>query len=755
MVSGRRSDGRRSPRGVSECAGRPIGSRWPPGALVALVLVVLTTVFASFAVAATNPTATGSAEKAATSSIDPFTLGAHPELWERAKAEGVMAPTPERAARRLPRKVSPTAGDVTGTVTAETSAAPLAGIRVTAVWDYYGTGLYYFALTTTQTAANGRYRLYNLPPGTYTLLFEDPTGAYAYEYKGGGAQVSGATTFTVTANAVRGGGDGTLGPAGILTGPVTDEVSGTAVAGMPIYVYRFDPFLGGWTYTWNGSTDASGLAIMRGLNSNAYRVQLLSTSTYAGEYSANQRTLGRATDRLVVKGGVTSWGENVARAGYLAGKVTDRSTGADIPTVSVNPYLAVPDDPIGAPDGWVNPGWSQTKQDGTFSIVGLPPGRYRLYFRHQPASAQTSTAYAPIHHVDAMGVEHATDVTVSSWATTTVDMAMTPFGPDVYESADDTMPGATFLPTDGSLQRHTMRHATTVVKDWDWMRFDARAGHRYLIQTHTWSDTYMYLTSTSGTATPLTYNDDGGIGLSSKITFDATLTGSLWVAIRHWNYTAGIGAYDISIKDLTDVTPPGPVGGLKATPGDRKVLLGWVNPPDTDLQRVRALRSTEEWAYDATPTATQVKVFDGVGTNANDSGLTNLRTYYYTVFVQDIAGNWSVKARTVSKPKPYARFSTPRLSTSRVRRNVAFAVSGALRPRRGGSTTLLFYRRYGSTWRLKKAVRATNRRASSSTAAYRAAVRLPWRGRWYVRAYYPGDSTLLPTYSPARVFWVR
>lgn len=81
-----------------------------------------------------------------------------------------------------------------------------------------------------------------------------------------------------------------------------------------------------------------------------------------------------------------------------------------------------------------------------------------------------------------------------------------------------------------------------------------------------------------------------------------------------------------------DKIPPPPISNFQAKADDKKVLLSWVNPIDTDFVGVRILRKTE--GYPSSPTD-GVLVYSGGGTTYEDTGLTNDVTYYYRAFSFD------------------------------------------------------------------------------------------------------------------------
>ena len=96
-----------------------------------------------------------------------------------------------------------------------------------------------------------------------------------------------------------------------------------------------------------------------------------------------------------------------------------------------------------------------------------------------------------------------------------------------------------------------------------------------------------------------------------------------------------------------DKTAPGNVTGLTAVAGDAQVALYWVNPADTDLAGVRIQR--KEAGYPATTTEGDT-VFDAAGTSFTDTGLTNGKHYFYSVYAYDAAGNFASGAQAVGVP---------------------------------------------------------------------------------------------------------
>jgi cysteine-rich repeat protein len=96
-----------------------------------------------------------------------------------------------------------------------------------------------------------------------------------------------------------------------------------------------------------------------------------------------------------------------------------------------------------------------------------------------------------------------------------------------------------------------------------------------------------------------------------------------------------------------DTVPPGSVANLDVTVGDGQMLLTWNNPPDADWAGTRVVRKLT--GFPAGPTDGTV-VFDGVGDNRLDIGLTNGVTYFYSAFAYDGAGNYAAPATRSGTP---------------------------------------------------------------------------------------------------------
>ena len=96
-----------------------------------------------------------------------------------------------------------------------------------------------------------------------------------------------------------------------------------------------------------------------------------------------------------------------------------------------------------------------------------------------------------------------------------------------------------------------------------------------------------------------------------------------------------------------DTTAPENVTGLTAVAADTQVALYWVNPGDADLAGVRIQRKLAGYPASTTDGDT---VSEAAGTSFTDTGLTNGKHYFYTLFAYDAASNYASGVQAVSVP---------------------------------------------------------------------------------------------------------
>jgi len=106
-----------------------------------------------------------------------------------------------------------------------------------------------------------------------------------------------------------------------------------------------------------------------------------------------------------------------------------------------------------------------------------------------------------------------------------------------------------------------------------------------------------------------------------------------------WNFHCpGCGSVSGTWNAKLDVAPPVDISNFTATPGDAKVSLSWVNPPDLDLKGVRIQRSQSSIPISPNEGET---VFAGFSSNFEDKCVSNGKKYFYTAFTFDKVSNFS------------------------------------------------------------------------------------------------------------------
>lgn len=177
-----------------------------------------------------------------------------------------------------------------------------------------------------------------------------------------------------------------------------------------------------------------------------------------------------------------------------------------------------------------------------------------------------------------------------------------------------------------------------------------------------------YTLSEHCTSASVTWTRTGGA--ADAVVHTQTMTGSELLAGTHSNislvnnptlvdgaiYTitfscsdaAGNAAVPVTSSAVTfDSVPPGNVSGLRVIPGDTRVTIVWINPPDADLAGVRVVRKTGSYPLNNTDGTI---VFDLPGTTTLDTALTNGTQYYYKIFTRDTGGNYASGATATATP---------------------------------------------------------------------------------------------------------
>ncbi|MFW5471882.1 beta strand repeat-containing protein [Knoellia sp. CPCC 206450] len=307
------------------------------------------------------------------------------------------------------------AGGISGKVTAATGGAALGGVDVI-VQRATGSG---FGFAT--TAADGTWKVTGLAAATdWVVCFESATVAglsYFGECWNNQPDETTATKVVVTAGAVVANVNGTLERAGTISGKVTAQTGGAALAGVDVSVsndstFEFATTAADGTYSVPGLAPASDYVV-------CFSETTVAGVTYFGECWNNQPDESTAT-KVAVTGGATTANINgtLGSAGGMSGKVTAASGGAALDGVEVT---------VSSDSTFVFE-FATTAADGTWSVPGLPPANdYVVCFDGTFATGGPSTTGYAYECWDNQPDEStATKVTVASGTTKTgVNAALT------------------------------------------------------------------------------------------------------------------------------------------------------------------------------------------------------------------------------------------------------------------------------------------------------------------------------------------
>ena len=130
----------------------------------------------------------------------------------------------------------------------------------------------------------------------------------------------------------------------------------------------------------------------------------------------------------------------------------------------------------------------------------------------------------------------------------------------------------------------------------------------------------------------------------------------------------------VTVSEKKDTTPPAEVTKLKATAGDGKVSLSWVNPADADLYQVEISASP---AAGTIAHPVYLSAEKGKAMSFTAEGLTNGTAYTFTVKTLDKALNKSTGVSTAEAVKPID--TSDKMPPAEVGNLQAEALAGAIR----------------------------------------------------------------------------
>jgi Carboxypeptidase regulatory-like domain len=275
-------------------------------------------------------------------------------------------------------------GSISGTVTGSDTHAGLPGIQVSTCADTARIDCE--ESTEATTDSNGNYTIHGLGTGNVTLLFQDPSGNYAYQYWNGKSLVSQVSPIAVTVGQATPNVNATLVPGSSISGVVSDAVSHDGIAG--VEVDEYDSAGNSFEST---QTDNSGVYTFNALPAGAYKVKFVPSDTaadggtYAYQWWQDASTRGSAAPVTLTAGqSVSEIDAALVEAPSISGTVTDATSHLPLTNVEVDAYDASGEN--------VSSTGTFGSAGGQYSISGLAAGSYTLQFTDE-SSGSSDHAY--------------------------------------------------------------------------------------------------------------------------------------------------------------------------------------------------------------------------------------------------------------------------------------------------------------------------------------------------------------------------
>jgi 5-hydroxyisourate hydrolase-like protein (transthyretin family) len=274
-------------------------------------------------------------------------------------------------------------GRITGEVVAAAGGAPLESIEVCASATV-GAGA---PVGCVETDGDGKYAITSLPGGSYKVRFAPGFGEvsagefgrlnYVTQYYSGKAGQAQADAVTAAAGLTTPGIDAEMAVGGVVSGLVSDAVSGDPIEGVQVCPHQgSEEDLAGCDYT-----GGDGRYSISGLATGSYKLGFTPSfgdQVHAGQYYQGKATLAAADSLAVTQGATTSGIDaELLELGGIAGEVTAASGGAPVSGIEVCATW------VGGA-GTLDFGCDVTGAGGDYRIQGLKEGPYRVEFKGGP-----------------------------------------------------------------------------------------------------------------------------------------------------------------------------------------------------------------------------------------------------------------------------------------------------------------------------------------------------------------------------------
>jgi hypothetical protein len=258
--------------------------------------------------------------------------------------------------------------------------------------------------------ADGTYAVKGLLAGTYKVNFSNYNSGALDEWYNNVQTQAEATPITLTASQDRTAIDATLAKGATISGKVT----------LPAAEYSSNAYVTAFKASDNtmaGSTSSNfdGTYSIRGLRPGSYKISFSAYGSGAlPQWYNKAASMDTATPVTVTEGQTLTVADTtLVKGGVISGKIT-APAGTNLTASQV--YATK----TGVIDGSSSPGYVNT--DGTYSVIGLEPGTYKLHFSGGQSGAEdlwyggTSAATAKALTVAAEQTMPGVDMTVTTGA---------------------------------------------------------------------------------------------------------------------------------------------------------------------------------------------------------------------------------------------------------------------------------------------------------------------------------------------------
>ena len=300
--------------------------------------------------------------------------------------------------------LAPTRGSVTGTITEDGTANPVAGAWAIAINASNGA-----PETGALANGSGQYSLADLRTGNHLMVYVDPAGGHSTEFYANSSDAAHANPIAVTAGGSAVANDSMATQAATpggstLSGTVTETATNTPLGGVAVMALRAADFrlaratITNTTGTYNLNLQVGGYKLVFLDGTGRHNTEWHNNLPYNGLANAVTVTAPAVTNAVLDR-----------NTGTMAGLVTDVPSGTAVAGAWV---IAI--GPTGIAGGVT------TAANGTYTIAGLPAGTYRAAFIDPTGDHDLE------YHNNAASYAGATPFAVTAANTTTINAALAP-----------------------------------------------------------------------------------------------------------------------------------------------------------------------------------------------------------------------------------------------------------------------------------------------------------------------------------------